>query len=162
MLTFEELYISYSPDVYRFSIWLSGNAEDAEDIASETFVRAWKNFDAARTETLKAYLFTIARNIYLEWLKKNRIHGSLDDSHPDLNPPVQKRLEDQSDLDIVHRILQTLPESDRSAFVMRVQSNLPYAEIARVLQLTESAVKVKVHRVRKKLFNDYQERNSHE
>jgi RNA polymerase sigma-70 factor (ECF subfamily) len=155
MLSFEQLYIAYSPEVYRFASWLAGNSDDAEDITSETFVRAWKNFDATRTETLKAYLFAIARNIYLEWLKKNRIHGTLDDSHPDSAPPAQKRLEDQNDLDHIHRTLQTLPEIDRSAFVMRVQSDLPYAEIARVLQLTESAVKVKVHRVRKKLFEEY-------
>jgi RNA polymerase sigma-70 factor (ECF subfamily) len=155
MLSFEQLYVAYSPDVYRFANWLAGNAEEAEDITSETFVRAWRNFDAARTETLKAYLFTIARNLYLEWLKKDRIHSALDDSHPDAAPSAQKRLEDQSDLDLIHHILQTLPEIDRSAFVLRVQSDLPYAEIARVLQLTESAVKVKVHRVRKKLFEQY-------
>ena len=155
MLSFEQLYIAYSPDVYRFANWLAGNSADAEDITSETFVRAWRNFDSARTETLKAYLFTIARSIYLESLRKNRIHATLDESRPDAAPPAQKRLEDQSDLDLVSHILQSLPELDRSAFVMRIQSALPYAEIARVLQLTESAVKVKVHRARKKLFAEF-------
>ena len=155
MLTFEELYIAYSPDVYRFANWLAGNSADAEDITSETFVRAWRSLDAARTETLKAYLFTIARRIYLESLRKNRIHEALDEARPDAAPPAQKRMEDQSDLDLVSHILQSLPELDRSAFVMRIQSDLPYAEIARVLQLTESAVKVKVHRTRKKLFAEF-------
>jgi RNA polymerase sigma-70 factor (ECF subfamily) len=155
MLSFEQLYVAYSPDVYRFANWLAGNSADAEDITSETFVRAWRSFDAARTETLKAYLFTIARSIYLESLRKNRIHETLDESRPDATPPAQKRLEDQSDLDLVSHILQSLPELDRSAFVMRIQSDLPYAEIARVLQLTESAVKVKVHRARKKLFAEF-------
>ena len=155
MLSFEQLYVAYSPDVYRFANWLAGNSADAEDITSETFVRAWRNFDAARTETLKAYLFTIARNIYLEWLRKNQIHDILDESRPDAIPPVQKRLEDQSDLDLVSCILASLPELDRSAFVMRIQLDLSYAEIARVLELTESAVKVKVHRARKKLFAEF-------
>jgi RNA polymerase sigma-70 factor (ECF subfamily) len=58
MLSFEELYIAYSPDVYRFANWLSGNTNDAEDITAETFTRAWMNFAIIRTETLKAYLFT--------------------------------------------------------------------------------------------------------
>lgn len=155
MLSFEQLYVAYSPDVYRFANWLAGNSADAEDITSETFVRAWRNFDAVRTETLKAYLFTIARNIYLEWLRKNHIHDILDESRPDAIPPVQKRVEDQSDLDLVSGIVATLPELDRSAFVMRIQLDLSYAEIARVLQLTESAVKVKVHRARKKLFAEF-------
>lgn len=160
MLTFEELYVSYSPDVYRFASWLVGNSADAEDITSETFARAWRNFDAARTETLKAYLFTIARHIYLESLRKNRKHEALDESRADAAPPAHQRLEDQSDLDLVSHVLQSLPELDRSAFIMRIQADLSYAEIARVLQLTESAVKVKVHRTRKKLFAEFSRKDA--
>ena len=160
MLRFEELYVAYSPDVYRFANWLSGNSKDAEDITSETFVRAWVNFNTIRTETLKAYLFTIARNIYLESLRKNREHVELDETHTDPHPRLEKMLEQQSELDLVHTILLTLPEIDRSAFVMRVQYDLPYAEIGRVLQLSENAVKVKVHRVRKRLFNARSEKET--
>jgi len=152
MLTFEELYVSYSPDVYRFATWLSGNANDAEDITAETFTRAWMNFTKIRTETLKAYLFTIARNIYLESLRRRRNHEMLNDNHPDSHPPLDRSFENRSEIDKIRTTLSTLPEIDRSAFVMRVQYDLPYAEIARVLQLSESAVKVKVHRVRKRLF----------
>jgi len=160
MLRFEELYVAYSPDVYRFANWLSGNSKDGEDITSETFVRAWINFSTIRTETLKAYLFTIARNIYLESLRKNREHVELDETHTDPHPRPEKMLEYQSDLDQVRNILLTLPEIDRSAFVMRVQYDLPYAEIGRVLRLSENAVKVKVHRVRKRLFDARSEKES--
>jgi RNA polymerase sigma-70 factor, ECF subfamily len=152
MLSFEELYIAYSPEVYRFACWLSGDAADAEDITSETFVRAWMNFNSVRTETLKAYLFTIARNIYLESLRKHRHHAALADEIVDRRPGMEKKLEQESELDFVRKILLALPEVDRSAFVMRVQYDLPYEEIARVLQISETTVKVKVHRVRKKLF----------
>jgi len=153
MLSFEELYVSYSPDVYRFANWLSGNANDAEDITAETFVRAWMNFATIKTETLKAYLFTIARNIYLESLRKRQDHHVLEDVHPDPNPSIEMVLEIQSDLDQIRATLITMPEIDRSTFVMRVQYDLSYAEIARVLQISEGAAKVKVHRVRKLLFN---------
>jgi len=152
MLTFEELYISYSSDVYRFATWLSGNTNDAEDITAETFARAWMNFNNIRTETLKAYLFTIARNRYLESLRKRHDHVPLDETHPDVSPRLETRLEAQSEIDQIRNTLQTLAEIDRSAFVMRVQYDLSYAEIARVLQLSEGAVKVKVHRTRKLLF----------
>ena len=154
MLSFEELYIAYSPEVYRFAFWLSGDAAEAEDITSETFVRAWMNFNTIRTETLNAYLFTIARNIYLESLRKHRHHTDLADEIIDHRPGMEKKLEHESELDFVRNILHGLSEVDRSAFVMRVQYDLPYEEIARVLQLSETAVKVKVHRVRKKLFNN--------
>jgi len=152
MLSFEHLYVAYSPDVYRFANWLTSNSKDAEDITSETFVRAWINFDSIQTETLKAYLFTIARNLYLESLRKKHKLIGLSETHTDPYPRPEKILEHQSELDQVRNILQTLPEIDRSAFVMRVQYDLPYAEIGRVLQLSENAVKVKVHRVRKTLF----------
>lgn len=153
MLTFEELYKTYSPDVYRFANWLTGNSDDAQDITADTFVRAWMNFSIIRTETLKAYLFTIARNTYLESLRKNNTYYPLEETHPDPHPRVEKLIEDQSELDSIRNHLQTIPEIDRSAFVLRVQYDLPYTEIARILQLSENAVKVKVHRVRKKLFD---------
>jgi len=152
MLRFEELYISYSPDVYRFANWLCGDASEAEDITSETFVRAWMNIDSSRTETLKAYLFTIARNIYLESLRKHKPQVELDEEIADQRPTMERRLEYQSELDQVREILYTLSEIDRSAFIMRVQYDLNYAEIARVLQISEGSAKVKVHRVRKHLF----------
>ena len=152
MLTFEELYVAYSPDVYRFAVWLSGNTNDAEDITAETFTRAWMNFNNIRTETLKAYLFTIARNRYLESFRKRHDHDPLNETHPDAGPRPEKIIETQSELDQIRSTLLTLTEIDRSAFVMRVQYDLSYAEIARVLQLSEGAVKVKVHRIRKLLF----------
>jgi len=143
--------VAYSPEVYRFANWLCGNSSDAEDITSETFTRAWMNFSKIQTETLKAYLFTIARNIYLESLRKRRDLIALDDEHPDTSQKVESLIETQSEIDQIRNILLTLPEIDRSAFVMRVQYDLTYAEIARVLQISEGTSKVKVHRVRKRL-----------
>ena len=71
MISFNQLYESYAVEIYRFAYWLSGNDADAEDITSETFIRAWVKHSTIRTETLKAYLFTIARNLYLESQRKN-------------------------------------------------------------------------------------------
>jgi len=120
------------------------------------------NFDMIRTETLKAYLFAIARNTYLESLRKRHHHDHLTETQHAIQPGMERVLEDQNELDHVRKWLQTLPEVDRSAFVLRIQHDLPYAEVARILYISKSAVKVKVHRMRKKLFSDYQERNSHE
>ncbi len=80
MLEFNDLYQSYAHEIYRFAYWLAGNSVEAEDITSETFVRAWINFSSIRTETLKAYLLTIARNFYLEQLRKQRIQVKLEDT----------------------------------------------------------------------------------
>ena len=152
MLNFEELYESYATEVYRFAFWLAGDSSEAEDITSETFVRAWVKRSTIRTETLKAYLFTIARNAFLQRLRKRKRQVVLHDVHPDPRPGPHAQVETQLQLLRVRQLLQVMPEIDRTAFVLRVQHDLPYAEIARVLGLSLSAAKVKVHRVRKKLL----------
>ena len=152
MLNFEELYHAHAADVYRFAFWLAGDAARADDITSETFVRAWAGKSVIRTETLKAYLFTIARNVYLEQQRKEARQVVLEDVYPDGRPDPEKIAELRQELQMVWSVLQTIPEVDRTAFILRVQQELPYAEIARVLELSLSAVKVKVHRVRKKLI----------
>jgi RNA polymerase sigma-70 factor (ECF subfamily) len=66
MLTFERVYRTYALDVFRFALWMTGDPAQADDITSETFVRAWTKREKIRTETLKAYLLAIARNFHLE------------------------------------------------------------------------------------------------
>jgi RNA polymerase sigma-70 factor (ECF subfamily) len=152
VINFQDLYKSYGNDVYCFAFWLAGDPLEAEDITSETFIRAWAHNSKIRTETLKAYLFTISRNIYLQHQRKKKRQVVLEDIHPDPAPGPEKQAESQQELQIVQRVLQTLPEIDRAAFVLRVQHELPYAEISRVLDLSLTAAKVKVYRVRKKLI----------
>ena len=152
MLDFQDLYESYADEVYRFAFWLAGNRSEAEDITSETFVRAWLKRDTIRTETLKAYLFTIARNTFLQGKRKGKRRAVLDATYPDSAPGPSRLVETQLELLRVQRHLQTLPEIDRAAFVLRVEHELPYAEIARVLGISLTASKVKVHRVRKRLL----------
>jgi RNA polymerase sigma factor (sigma-70 family) len=92
MLNFQGLYESYAPEVYRFAFWLAGDSSEAEDITSETFVRAWARNSTIRTETLKAYLFTIARNVFLEQQRKSKRQVALEDVHPDPAPGPFRRL----------------------------------------------------------------------
>ena len=152
MLNFQDLYASYAAEVYRFAFWLAGDSSEAEDITSETFIRAWVNRSTIRTETLKAYLFTIARNAFLQWQRKRNRQAALEDVYADPAPGPLQRVQTRLELLRVQKFLQTLPEIDRAAFVMRVQHELPYTEIARVLGSSLTAAKVKVHRVRRKLL----------
>lgn len=152
MLTFQDLYASYAAEIYRFAYWLTGDSSEAEDITSETLIRAWVKFDKIRTETLKAYLFTIARNIYLEGKRKTPEQAVLYDFYPDPNPGPEQQIELQSEIKSVQNFLQMLSEIDRTAFILRVQQEMPYVEIARALGISLSTAKVKVHRVRRKLI----------
>lgn len=162
MLTLEELYKAYSKDIYRFAYWLSGNSSDAEDITSDTFLRAWFNYDPTNLETLKAYLMKIARNIHLEMLRKNRDDSQLGEHLPDQQTNLEINMQLQGELKNVWNVLQTLGEEDRTAFILRIEHDMSYAEIARVLRISETSAKVKIHRVRKKLLKDRLGKEEHE
>jgi RNA polymerase sigma-70 factor (ECF subfamily) len=101
--------------------------------------------------TVKAYLFAIARNLYLQERRQAKrmspIEVDLSDPQPDPQQQTNARLE----LRAVLEALQTLPEIDRSAVLMRADAGMPYEEIARTLGISVASVKVKVHRARLKL-----------
>lgn len=152
MTDFHTIYQKYAPQVHRFALFLCGEAMLADDITSETFVRAWTARGKIREATVKAYLFTIARNLYRDHLRRNRKYQELEESLPDEAPSLQERAEHKAELDAVMAALQRLTETDRAALLMRVQEDMPYEEIAQALGLPLATVKVKVHRARLKLM----------
>jgi len=148
MTDFSSLYKKYAPDVYRFALYLSGERGEAEDITSETFVRAWTSPEPIEMATVKSYLFTIARNLFLQGLRKTSRHVALDEElrDPQAGPYVQA--EQKERLHSVMAELQRLPEASRSALLMRAVDGMAYEEIAQVLGISLPGVKVKIHRAR--------------
>jgi len=148
MTDFSSLYKKYAPDVYRFALYLSNERGEAEDITSETFVRAWTSPEPIVMVTVKSYLFTIARNLFFQGLRKKSRHFALNDElrDPQAGPYVQA--EQKEKLHSVMIELQRLPEASRSALLMRAVDGMAYEEIAQVLGISLSAAKVKIHRAR--------------
>lgn len=155
MLTFQELYESYFGDVFRFSLWLSRDESEAEDLASETFVRAWSHRHRLRTETLKAYLLAIARNAHLDSRRRSRRIAELPEEMPDSGPSPHREATAKIDLDRIRSAMAAWSEPDRAALVLRAEQGLSYGEIARVLGISEGAARVKVYRGRRKLLDLY-------
>jgi RNA polymerase sigma-70 factor, ECF subfamily len=151
MTDFEALYQKYAQDVFRFALFLSGNRADAEDIASETFVRAWNASDGIRQSTVKAYLLVIVRNCYLQGLRRSRRNLSLEDDFADRRQAPDNSAEQRAELAHVMRDLQQLPEVDRTALLMSAAEEMSYEQIAETLGLSLGAVKTKIHRARLKL-----------
>jgi len=145
---FSSLYKKYAPDVHRFALYLSSERGEADDITSETFVRAWTSPEPIVMATVKGYLFTIARNLFLQGLRKKSRHVALDDDLRDPQPGPYRQAEQKQKLDSVMAELQTLPEASRSALLMRAVDGMAYEEIAQVLGISLAAVKVKIHRAR--------------
>ena len=154
---FVSLYEHHADDVFRFALYLTGNRAEAEDVASETFVRAWMTREEIRVGTVKAYLLMIARNLCRTWSRTGVRAAPLDEHARDPRPgPAASALAlDQLSTTLVR--LQRLPEIDRAALLMRAQGELSYEAIAAALGLSVVAARVKVHRARLELSELLQE-----
>lgn len=152
MTPIHDLYERYAGDVYRFALYLSGEAADAEDITADTFVRLWTTPGEIRTATVKAYLFTIARHLSLDRRRARARLTSLDESLPSPAPSAEDRAAIRSEVAHVRHAIRQLSEADRAALLMRV-NGLAYDEIAQALGASVGAVKVRVHRARKRLID---------
>jgi RNA polymerase sigma-70 factor (ECF subfamily) len=157
MLDFASLYAEHARDVQRFALFLSGDPALADDITSETFIRAWGAQDRFDLASVRGYLLAIARNLHLHELRRSRGRPGLAldaESAPELasdEVSPERRAAARSELARVLAKLQELPEADRAALLMRAEDQLSYEEIARVLGLSLSATKVKIHRARLRL-----------
>src|SRR5215204_3322586 len=101
MTGFHELYESYSRDVYRFALYLSGDPALADDITSETFLRVWSSPEPIHFATVKGYLLTIARNLWLmerrRYLRRQGFQ-EVNESLPDAGPSVSRVVEVKDEL----------------------------------------------------------------
>ena len=153
MTEFDALYERYAPVVYRYALFLCGDRALAQDITSETFVRVWSATSTIRHDTIKAYLFTVARNLYRDWWRRSRRHRPLEDRHQDSRASAEREAEGRSELGFVWSTMQELPEADRAVLLMRARDELSYEDIARALEVSVSAAKVRVHRARLRLLS---------
>ena len=143
-ISFHDLYERYARDVHRFAYYLTGNAADAEDITAETFSRVWTVGGAVRVATVKSYLIKIARNYFLETRRKRRRETALDPSFDLAVSPSEQLFETRDAID-------RLPEADRELILLRAGAGLSYEEIAASMNLTVTAVRVRIHRARTRL-----------
>ena len=156
MTDIEQLYERYAGDVRRFALYLCGDVALADEITSDTFVRAWMAESRIRQPTVKSYLFTIARNAYTDSLRRAARHTELDERMPDARASAQTQMELSAEVRAVLAALQRLPEMDRTVLLMRALDEMPYEEIAETLGIPVATAKVKVHRARVKLMQSRQ------
>jgi RNA polymerase sigma-70 factor (ECF subfamily) len=151
LVDFGALYLAHARDLRRFALYLSGDATVADDLVSEAFVRAWTARERVEMATVRGYLFTIVRNLFLKLRRHERRQVPLDEQLADGRPGPGDRAAGQRDLQVVLAALSRLPEIDRAAVLMRADDGVPYEEIAAALGISTVAAKVKVHRARLKL-----------
>lgn len=152
MDAFHAIYDRYRADIYRFALFLTGDHAAAEDLVSDTFVRAFTARHRIREVSVKAYLLTITRNLFTDTRRRHREVVPLPDTVPDPSPGVDVRLDAASRLRAVRARLRRVARGDRKAFLMFVVRDMSYAEIASALGITVNAAKSRIFRAREALM----------
>jgi RNA polymerase sigma-70 factor (ECF subfamily) len=160
---FAQLVDQYKTPVYNLAYRMLGNAEDAEDAAQETFMRAYaqlRSYDASRK--FSSWLLSIAAHYCIDQLRRRRFAwlpietvDALDWLWSAKDQPEQTAI-DGEDRDEMRRLLHVLPAKYRLVLVLRYWYDMSYAEIATVTHMTEAAVKTRLHRAREMLSDHLQ------
>lgn len=150
---FETLVKRYLPSLYRFAYRFSGDVAEAEDIAQEVIVKAWKHLHRVDpSQSFKGWMFRIARNICIDHLrKKNAIplstfenddgSNSLEDSLVDPIPLADEQMDRQQLSEVIRAALEALPAQYRIVLSLRYDEGLTLAEIAETLETPIETIK---------------------
>lgn len=154
-ISFRDDILPLKNELYRLALRITLNPAEAEDIVQETMIKVWNRRDSwDEIDSIEAFCLTICRNLSLDKQRKMDNHGqTLEEDHynqPDrtasANPEEQAIRQER--VAIVQRLLDSLPEKQRTAMQLRDFEGKSYREIAQVMQVSEEQVKVSIFRAR--------------
>lgn len=157
-----ELFRTHADRVYRHALGMLGDAASAEDVVQETFVKAMRGLEAFEgRSSVGTWLYRVAHNACLDRLRAGGREVSADAAADgalrmprnlvDWTATPETELLDAEARQTLDAAVAELPETLRAAFLLRDVEGLSTAESAAVLGLSESAVKVRLHRARLRL-----------
>ena len=139
----------------RFALFLTGDASQADDLVSETFVRAWAAQGRISAPSVRAYLLAITKNLHRDQWRRERRWLPLDERAPAPGPGPEERAEHALRLTGVRRAFGRIAPGDRRALLLHAVAGLTYLEIAARLGITIAAVKSRIFRARAALTGAY-------
>jgi RNA polymerase sigma-70 factor (ECF subfamily) len=158
---FEELVRRYSRPIYNFTLRMLGNREDADDVAQDVFVQVYRALPRSRTDLpFKPWLYTVARNKCLDFLKRRRplSFSDVDADEEDgegiaamiADPaPLPEELAERVDLQrLLGAAIQELPPRYREVVALRYAAELSFEEISVALGIPENTAKTHFHRAK--------------
>ncbi len=155
---FDELVRRTYSDTYALALKLTGDPEDARDVAQDVYLRAFKAVKRFRGDAkFSTWLYRITTNCAANQLGRRRRHRhdelDLDTQVIDLHPESDPQLRTDASMlrDRVEHALSRLPDRLRAVVVLREMYDLTHEAIAKELGITETAAKVRLHRARQKL-----------
>lgn len=164
--SFDSIYKEYKSMIYSYVFRLTRNENETEDLFQETWFRVAKHIHRiTEKQTIKAWIFTIATNLFRDSLRKKKIRQlfwqkkdilmSMATKSNNINRSVKedpaKSFELKETGRAIIKALEKLPEKLRSVFVLKEIESFTYSEISTILNLSEGTAKSRMHRAVKKL-----------
>lgn len=168
---FEDLYEKYHQDVFQFLFYMVKNREQAEDLVQEVYIRVLKSYSKFEGKSSeKTWLFSIARNVAIDWFRKQkswkqRIVEKFDLSQQQVrdNGPIPEEITLQKEeIKSIFQCLDKCTVDQSMVIVMRYFNELSITETANALNWTESKVKTTQHRALKVLKKHLEEKRTEE
>ena len=148
--------------LYRLALRITLNPAEAEDVVQETMIKVWNRREQwEQIESIESFCLTICRNLALDKTRKmtgteqslDEIeHDPQDGSHT-ANPEEQVILQDH--IQLVRRLINSLPEKQRSVMQLRDFEGKSYKEIAAIMGISEEQVKINIFRARQAIKQKY-------
>lgn len=148
------LFDTHYERLYLFAEKFIYDADKAHDIVQDVFVRLWENGKKIEiTSSLSGYLFTAVRNGCLDYLRALRIEDRHNQKYLEayIESYTVDAIEEDELLETIKKMLDGFPPQCRKIFELRLLQGYKYKEIAQELHISESVVKVQIHRAFKKL-----------
>lgn len=141
--------------LFRLAFRITLNREDAEDIVQETLIRLWKETKEKEIDNVKAFALTICKNLSIDHneLKERQNISLVEDVHEQIDASHQpdEAFENNERYAFLNAVINELPEKQRIAIQLRDIEGRSYKEIAEIMSISESDVKVNIFRARQKV-----------
>lgn len=160
--SFAALYDTYIKSIYRFIYFKVSSKEEAEDLASETFLKAWnylsKIENSNKVHNFKAFFYQIANNLVIDFYRKRSLlpitlnDGEWEDANvPDTRLSGIDKIKKEDDVAELKEAFKKIPENYSTVVIWYYLEELGISEIAQILGKSEGTVRVTVHRALKAL-----------
>ena len=164
-ISFRNDILPLKDKLYRLAVRITLDSAEAEDIVQDTMIRVWNKRDEwAQFNSIEAFCLTVARNLAIDRSQKSEaqnIELTTETQEMSDGSTPERQLERSEQMDLVRKLINELPEKQRTIIQLRDIEEKSYKEIADVMQLTEDQVKVTLFRARQRIKAKYNEIQSY-
>lgn len=147
--------------LYRLALRITLNSAEAEDVVQETMIRVWNRREEwQQFDSIEAYCLTVTKNLAIDRSQQKEAQNveltPETQETPDASSPYDQLVNEER-MNIIHQLVNNLPEKQRIIMQLRDIEGKSYKEISEILQLTEEQVKVNLFRARQKVRQRFTE-----